>query len=202
MGGGGGGSTRYIGPWTPALQQKFEQAREQEQQRLDKNANLILQELLSRFNSRAAESTIEKLEDIKKHLGKQVEFDKILYGGSVAKHTDVDGISDVDALVILDRSDLEGKPPQNMLNAFYKVLQTSLPSGDVDNIEKGHMAVTVKYKDGTEIQLLPALKSRNTISIASDDGKSWNDTKPKIFQQKLTDANSKARTSLPYAKHL
>ena len=120
--GGSGGSTRYIGPLNPALQQKIEQAREQEQQKLDKDVNLMLQGLLSRFNSRDAKSTAEKLEDIKKHLGNQVEFDTILYGGSVAKHTDIDGISDVDALVILDRSDLEGKSPRSMLNAFHKIL--------------------------------------------------------------------------------
>lgn len=202
---GGGGSDRYIGPLTPAsketLQRKLEKALEEERERLDKDVNLVLQSLLSRFNSRDTESTNSRLEEIKDHLGSQVELDTILYGGSVAKHTEVDGISDVDALVILDKSDFEGKLPRDLIDAFYKILRSNLPLGGIESIDKGRMAVTITYKDQAEIQLLPALKTRNTISVASEDGESWIDTKPRFFQQKLTDANSSMnRTLIPAIK--
>ena len=39
------------------------------------------------------------------------------------------------------------------------------------------------------LQLLPALRTGNTIFIASPDGKSWQETKPHIFQRALTRAN-------------
>jgi hypothetical protein len=76
-----------------------------------------------------------------------------------------------------------------LLNSFYKQLNQSLPRSEVKSIEKGRLAVTVTYYNGTEIQLLPALRSRQEISIASADGKGWIDTKPKAFQRELTRAN-------------
>ena len=57
-------------------------------------------------------------------------------------------------------------------------------------------AVTIKYDDGTELQLLPALRTKNTISIAASDGKNWNETKPRLFQKELTTANGKMNDAL------
>lgn len=47
----------------------------------------------------------------------------------------------------------------------------------------------MKYHDGAEIELLPALRSRQTISIPAADGKNWNETRPKVFQRELTREN-------------
>lgn len=195
MGGGGGGS-RYIRPWSPAEQKKIDQAREKELKQLEGDVNSLLNDLLARYNNRDTNATKEKIEELSNILGDEAEIDQILFGGSVVKHTEVDGISDVDALIILDRSDLQGKSPKEMLSVFYKTLNDTLPRSKVDTISKGRLAVTVKYRDGTEVQLLPALRSRNTISIAAADGKTWNDTKPKIFQRELTAANTKMNQGL------
>lgn len=194
MGGGGGG--RYIRPWSPTEQGKIDQAQEKERQRLESDVNSLLNNLLASYNSRDTDATKSKLEELSNTLGDNAEIEQILFGGSVAKHTEVDGISDVDALVILDRSDLQGKSPKEMLDVFHKTLNNKLPRSKVDSIIKGRLAVTVKYRDGTEIQLLPALRSKNTISIVAADGKHWNDTKPKAFQRELTAANSKMNQGL------
>jgi predicted nucleotidyltransferase len=194
MTGGGGG--RYSGPSTQGLQRKIEQAQEQERQRLDGDVNDMLQRLLARFNSRDTETTKKRLAEIGKMLGETVEVNNILFGGSVAKHTDVDGISDVDALVILSREDLAKKSPQDLLEDFYKTLDRSLPRNEVTMVDKGRLAITVKYNDDSEIQLLPALRSGQTISIAAADGKGWSDTTPKIFQRDLTKANARLNQGL------
>jgi hypothetical protein len=125
-----------------------------------------------------------------------VKIEAILLGGSVAKHTDVDGISDVDALAILDRKDLAGQDPHAVLDSFYNMLDVNLPRNEVDSVRKGRLAVTVTYRDGSEIQLLPALRSKHTISIASADGKKWSDTKPEAFKQELTNANQRLNQAL------
>jgi hypothetical protein len=195
MGGGGGGG-RYVRPWSSSEQQKIDQAQERERQRLQGSVNSLLNDLLARFNSRDIDATKNKLEELSNILGEKIEIDQILFGGSVAKHTEVDGISDIDALVVLDRSDLRGKSPQEMLNFFYKALNSNLPRAKVDTISQGRLAVTVKYKDGTEIQLLPALRSRDKIEIAGSSGKIWNDINPRIFQRKLTKSNNKMNNSL------
>jgi predicted nucleotidyltransferase len=193
MGGGGG---RYRGPSSPNLQSKIEQAQEQERQRLEGDVNEMLQRLLARFNDRDTETTKKRLAEIGEILGETVEVDNILLGGSVAKHTDVDGISDVDALVILSREDLAKKSAQDLLEDFYKTLDETLPRSEVTTVDKGRLCVTVKYQDGSEIQLLPALRSGQTISIAAADGKGWSDTKPKIFQHDLTKANTRLNKGL------
>ena len=195
MGGGGGGG-RYVRPWSSSEQQKIDLAQERERQRLQGSVNSLLNDLLARFNSRDTDATKNKLEELSNILGEKIEIDQILFGGSVAKHTEVDGVSDIDALVVLDRSDLRGKSPEEMLNFFYNALNANIPRIKVDTISQGRLAVTVKYKDGTEIQLLPALRSENTIAIAGSGGKSWNDINPRAFQRELTEANNKMNQSL------
>lgn len=179
MGGGGGG--RYGGPSSSTLQRKIEHAQEIERQRLDADVNHLLQKLLARFNDRDRDKISDRLAEIKNILGDVAEIDTILFGGSVGRHTDIDGISDVDALVILNREDLVGKSSQILLDKFYEMLDQNLPRSEVATIDKGRLAVTVKYHDDLEIQLLPALRSKETISIASSDGKGWDDTKPSFF---------------------
>jgi predicted nucleotidyltransferase len=194
MGGSGGG--RYSGPSSTTLQQRLEKIRDEERARLDKNIGDYLRKLLVRFNDRDREKIAERLDAIHKLLGQDVEINQLLLGGSVAKHTAVDGLSDVDALVVLDREDLRGKSAQAMLNAFHQTLEDKLPRTDVLSVQKGRLAVTVVYRDKTEIQLLPALRSGQTVSIAAADGKSWNDTRPRVFGQQLTQANQRLGQSL------
>jgi predicted nucleotidyltransferase len=193
---GGGGGRRYSGPSTEDLQRRIEQAQEQERQRLDGDVNEMLQRLLAHFNDRDTESTKRRLAEIGKMLGETVEVDNILFGGSVAKHTDVSGISDVDALVILSEKDLAGKSPETLLDKFYETLDQNLPRSAVSAVRKGRLAVTVEYLDGSEIQLLPALRTGEKISIAAADGKGWSDTTPKTFQRDLTKANTRLNQGL------
>lgn len=194
MGGSGGGGS--AGSWNPELQRKIDDLKKKEEERLDSDINNLIDELLAYYNKRNIKDTAKKIEALQSLLRDDIKVDQILFGGSVAKHTEVDGLSDIDALVILNRADLKGKSPRELLNAFYKLLDENLPSSQVQEVIKGTFAVTVKYNNGTEIQLLPALRSGNTISIAAADGKKWSDTNPKVFQRALTRANSKVNNSL------
>src|SRR5271154_456500 len=69
--------------------------------------------LLRNYNSRDNELVTERLDTVKAALGDELEgsFDQ-LFGGSVAKHTYVDGLSDIDSLLIVNDTELEGKPPK------------------------------------------------------------------------------------------
>ena len=191
-----GSGGRYRRPSSEELLRKVEEAHEQEQQRLDGDVNNLLQRLLARFNDRDIEAIQRRLAGIEQVLGEGVEVDRILYGGSVAKHTDIDGISDVDALVILRREELAGRSAQELLDYFYEALDRALSRSEVAAVSKGRLAVTVKYQDDSEIQLLPALRSRQSVLIAAADGQGWNDTKPKAFQLKLTVANTRLNRGL------
>jgi hypothetical protein len=194
MGGSGGG--RYSGPPSEPILRKIQRAREQGRLRVEGEVNELLKRLLAHFNDRPTEQIGDRLTELQSCLSEAVEIDRILFGGSVAKHTDVSGLSDVDALVILDRQDLAGQPPQVMLEAFSETLKNALPRGEVLSIEKGHLAVTVTYKDSHQIQLLPALHTGQTVSISTADGKTWSDIKPRVFERELTKANERQNFGL------
>jgi len=194
--GGGGYSTFDIGPFSPSIERKIAAAQEKEQLEFISNVNDYLSTILALFNGRDREATNRKLDRLQELLGNEFEVDKILFSGSVAKHTDIDGISDVDSLVILDRQELKEKKPGEVLDAFYSILDSKLPRSEIADIKKGKLAVTVKFSDNIEIQLLPALKTKNTVAISSYDGTNWNETKPKEFQKLLSSANIKMNNAL------
>jgi hypothetical protein len=193
---GGGGGDRYTGPTSEQVLKKVEQARDKEKERLNGHVNELLDDLLAHFNARDREKVSERLDRISELLGEAAELDALLLGGSVAKHTSVNGLSDVDALVILDRQRVSGDSPESLINAFHNLLWDKLPRSQVEGVDKGHLAVTVKYHDGQEIQLLPALRSGQTVSIGAPDGKSWHETKPRSFERALTSANSRMNQAL------
>jgi predicted nucleotidyltransferase len=188
MGGGGGGS--YFPSKPRRFHDLIKQTKEAaEQNRLNSEVNDYLQLVLAKFNERNAEKVQEYLEKIEKALEKDAVIDRFLFGGSVAKHTFVDGLSDVDALVVLDRADIKGKTPDEVLDVFCNSLKDRLTQDEVASVEKGSLAVTVTYNDETEIQLLPAVRVGRSVAIASSGGQDWKQISPRAFQTRLTRAN-------------
>lgn len=60
------------------------------------------------------------LNEIEKTLGKEIEgIEQILFGGSLSKKTFVEGISDVDALVVIKPDIASGPTPEELQNKFY-----------------------------------------------------------------------------------
>jgi len=195
MGGGGGGGGRYSRS-TTSLEARLAQLRARERERLDQDISRLIAENLAKFNGRDRELTRERLDEIQEALGEHVQIDRILFGGSVAKHTEVDGISDVDALVILDRDDLRGASAQKVKEACLRAIQETLPQADVESIRLGQMAVTVAYRDGMEIQLVPAIRKGSTVAVPAASGGGWNETEPGAFRKQLTAANDRVGGNL------
>jgi len=166
-----------------------------DRQRLDGDVNRFIREVLASCE-RDPEKTKDRLGEIADVLKNHADIEHFLFGGSVAKHTFVDGLSDVDALVILKENDPSYKSPDEVLMAFYQSLRDSLTYDDVKSVEKGRMAVTVVYRDGTEIQLLPSLRTESKVLIPTAGAKEWKETNPKAFQKMLTTANDRLNQSL------
>lgn len=195
-GGGGGGGGHYLPPSSDAMKRRVEAAREAELERLSFDVDALLQQFLSQINDRDAEEIQKRLAEITELLGDTAEIEALLFGGSVAKHTYVDGLSDVDALVILNRDGTQGLSPQKVLSDFHAQLSKSPPGKDVVSVEKGDLAVTIKYQDGSEVQLLPAVRSGSTVSIPDSSGKGWNQTSPRAFQKALSTQNERLGRAL------
>jgi hypothetical protein len=185
MGGSGGGSYPSSPEELQALrEQALKDLRDQER---DIAVNEVLLEALAGFNDRDVEGVRERLDAIQEALdGLTIDVDRLLFGGSVAKHTYVDGLSDVDALVVVDAPDVG---PDQLVEHFREALAGRLGAGDVEKVTAGSLAVTVHYRDGSEIQLLPAVERDGRTSIASEDGSAWRQIRPHKFAEKLTQVN-------------
>lgn len=186
MGGSGGGG-EYPSSTEDIQAVREEALRSLRQQERDVAVNEVLSEALHRFNDRDVELIRDRLEAIREALGPlAVDLDRLLFGGSVAKHTYVDGLSDVDALVVIDAADVS---PDGLVDRLQMSLSQRLRTGDALDISAGRLAVTVRYGDGTEIQLLPAVERDGRTSIASEDGRAWRRIRPHKFAEKLTQVN-------------
>ncbi len=187
MGGSGGGG--WIKPIDIARE-----VREAEQQvrseAFQTELSGMLTQLLARYNDRDVPLVRRRLEEIIAVLGKEFDekFDQI-FGGSVAKHTYVDGLSDIDCLLVVNGTDLEKAGPRAALMTVEKSLAEKLK--DQAEVTSGQLAVTVRYGDGMEIQLLPAIKSGNALKIQSSrDSSRWSHIDPQRFQAGLTKYNA------------
>ena len=149
--------------------------------------NDFLETLLKEFNSRDVNAIQTHLSEIEKTLGREIEgLEKILYGGSVSKHTFDEGTSDVDALVFLDSEVYKNQTPGELQDIFYKMLQKRYPNTE---IVKGALAVTVKFSD-YEIQLLPAIRENGKVRIANRDRSGWSTPiDSTAFTRRLTKTN-------------
>ncbi|MBE2318600.1 nucleotidyltransferase [Solirubrobacter sp. CPCC 204708] len=186
MGGSGGGglhSSRSADELRAEVQKELEQAR------LESDVNALLNEQLALINNRDTELVNERLDEITNALGDRIAgIDRLLYGGSVAKHTYVDGLSDVDSLVVLKHEALDGDTPSALRSAMERALRQGLDMGRVASIDAG-FAVTVTYKDGNQIQLLPAVERGGNIAISDKAGTGWSFIRPRAFEERLTHTN-------------
>jgi len=146
----------------------------------------MLGSLLSQYNNRDTEKINEYLSTIKEVISDEIEGTvDLLFGGSVSKHTYIDGLSDIDALVLLNKSELKDKSPQEVKEYFFEKLREELPN---NRIKQGVLAVTVEFGDA-EIQLLPAIKTRSGVKIADPEGTKWSHIRPRKFSDVLTEVN-------------
>ena len=187
MGGSGSGGV-FTGGDIEALREEARRRLGDSQN--DSAVNSLLQQELTSINDRNADLINGHLDTIQETLADRGhEVERLLFGGSVAKRTYVDGLSDVDALVLLEGDSLKELSPEEVRRDFAESLRRALPQGNVQEIREGAIAVTIEYNDGTEIQLLPAVRTADGIAISSPDGKSWSSTQPQAFAHTLTSTN-------------
>ena len=114
-------------------------------------------------------TTNERLAEIKRIIEEYIDDTiSLRFGGSVSRHTYVNGLSDVDELVLLKPEQFSADDPQDLLLEFETLLRRILPATVF--IERGSLAVTLRYPDDLKLQLLPALKTATGVRIAASDG--------------------------------
>jgi tRNA nucleotidyltransferase (CCA-adding enzyme) len=184
-----GGSGGFFSPPSKSLDEYLkEQEKSSEARFFTREVNTYVQTLLSDLNDRDSKQINKHLEIVKKALDKEIEGTvELSFGGSVSKHTYANGFSDVDMLVKIHNSSLLGKTPSEVLNYFKKQIKDKIPNADVSI---GKLAVTVWFRTGHEIQLLPCLETSNGYKISKAGSDEWSSViKPEKFADKLTQVN-------------
>src|SRR5260370_15257261 len=170
MGGSGGGDF-FVGRRPEEV--KIDLRRE-EDTTLNQEFDASVAEHLGRFlgdaNRRDTPAISAALDEIKEALSADVDrtFDSIL-GGSVRKHTYVDGISDIDILMVLKDPKLKSLSPQEVLTYFEEKARQELVGWEVS---RGKIAISLRKGD-LEIQVLPAVRDEATTRIPSANGDGW-----------------------------
>lgn len=147
-----------------------------------------LAEQLAEFNNRDVDGTKKVLDQVSKDLDASAEIEgavDLLFGGSVQKHTYVDGLSDVDALVLFHRDDIAKKTPDDLKSLLGDMLSSRYGK---HSVYVGNLAVTLSH-EGKVIQLVPAVREGDQFKIATSSGKNWSTINPSKFAAALTKAN-------------
>ena len=154
----------------------------------DDRINGYLRGVLRDYNNRDTEAIKRHIQNIRDTLEqKDEDVMPLLFGGSVSKHTYVDGLSDVDALMVINNSLLSGQSPKKVIHHMEDLIKQRLP---LTKVTAGDLAVTVSYSDGIEIQILPAIKTKSGIRIPDPKSNGWSKViHPERFAQKLTKVN-------------
>src|SRR5919106_3235299 len=186
MGGSGGGSGGFEDYPPSRVQEKVREGEEAaaEGQFLPRLAAL-LDGYLAVANQRDTRLVQHRLDGIKAALRDELEegFD-LLFGGSVAKHTYVDGISDIDSLLVFREA--SDATPGELKQQVAKRINQALPDARVST---GRLAVTVGYRDGMEVQLIPAARTGRGLRVPSWHGDRWSRIDPVGFKAALTKCN-------------
>ncbi len=154
------------------------------------NFNQSCEELLAEYKRRNGQRVAQRLEEIRRALGRAgYGMVQTKFGGSTDRGTYVTGLSDVDALLIVNQTGLDTQPPSEAIKHVQEVIQGHFRNIDVT---AGKLAVTVIYANGPEIQLLPAIRTvTNGIRIAEPGSSKWsNITRPEAFAEKLIEVNN------------
>ncbi len=186
MGGSGGGYGRSA-YWQPTdLETSLRQTRQREREIAVAE---VIDEALREINQVDTEALNRHKQTILDALNDQ--FDGVYDlrgGGSYTRRTYVNGLSDVDVLLDLGEytaADFPNKDdPQALLKEMEARLRRRLPFTD---ITAGKMAVTVRFSDGSEIQVLPAFREGRGYRIPDPHGEGWTVTRPREFARLLTE---------------
>ena len=144
--------------------------------------------LLTEYNNRDVEGIRKVFDQVINEIEDEIDGSvEMLFGGSISKNTYLDGISDVDALVILNKSELADRSPQEVKEYFASRLQERYGP---ESVGTGALAVTIELEN-TTIQFLPSLRTGDSFKIASSDGRSWSEINPGRFTTELTEANAR-----------
>lgn len=186
--GGGGTWTRGRETATESLAEALERTRER-----DAAAELarVFDETMHEINDVDTEAVQRHRETVCAALADEFDVHDVHAGGSRTRHTYVDGLSDIDLLLDLGPYSASLLPDKDdkaaVLRAMAARINQRLPNTE---IKVGRMAVTIRFADGHELQVLPAFRHQSGYRIPDPQGTGWVVTRPRRFAELLRAGNA------------
>ena len=151
--------------------------------------NQYCEGLLVQYNRRNTAATTRHIKGLCNILRRQGDVVQTMFGGSVRRGTYVNGLSDIDVLLIVNQSSLSNRQPADVIAYVKETIEQQLPRNPV---RAGNLAITVNYSDGTEVQVLPTIRrSSGGVRIANPGNTGWsNVVQPENFARQLVDVNN------------
>jgi hypothetical protein len=189
MGGSGGGSSggSFLGntPQTVAQSIRDVETKAKSEQ-FESDVAGLLGDVLASANDRNTDAVAIHLDEIRKALGKDIDGSvDLLFGGSISKRTYVDGVSDVDAFVVLNNSELAGKSPREVCDYFLARLRERFATSEV---APDGFALDIRFSDVT-VQVVPVIRKGEDYRLPNDNCTAWSRVRPKAFTDALTAVN-------------
>ena len=155
----------------------------------DDRFNEYCEALLAQYTRKNTQTVTQRLESLCGFLRQKGNVVQTTLGGSVRKGTYVTGLSDIDALLIVNQSSLVNQTPASVMEYVRETIQHRLRQ---NTVSAGNLAVTVSYSDGTEIQILPAIRTNTGgVRIAEPGSTKWsNVARPDDFAKELAKVNT------------
>ena len=155
----------------------------------DDRFNEYCEALLAQYTRRNTQTVTQRLESLCGFLRQKGNVVQTMFGGSVRKGTYVTGLSDIDALLIVNQSSIVNQTPAEAIEYVRDTIQHRLSQ---NTVSAGNLAVTVSYSDGTEIQILPAIRTNTGgVRIAEPGSTKWsNVARPDDFANELAKVNT------------
>ena len=133
----------------------------------DDRFNEYCEALLAQYTRKNTQTVTQRLESLCGFLRQKGNVVQTMFGGSVRKGTYVTGLSDVDALLIVNQSSLVNQPPARAIEYVRDTIQDRLRQ---NTVSAGNLAVTVSYSNRIEIQILPAIRTNSGGVRIADPG--------------------------------
>ena len=155
----------------------------------DDRFNERCEAFLAQYSRKNTQTVPRRLESLRRFLRQKGNVVQTMFDGSVRTGTYVTGLSDFDALLILNLSSLINQPPARAIEYERDTIQDRLRQ---NTVSAGNLAGTVIYSDGTKIQILPAIRTNSSgVQIADLGSTQWsNVARPDDFAKKLAKVNA------------
>lgn len=183
MAGSGG---NFLGGDPKSVAERLRKAEEDAQdQAFRVEVERLLGQALAGANDRDVDAVAGHISSIQGALEKEIDgVVELQFGGSVAKRTYVEGVSDVDALVIVNGSELAGHDPATVCGYIQQRLSERFPG----RVSADGFAITVSFAD-VSVQVIPAVRRGSDFLLPNRECTRWSRVRPQAFTTALTSAN-------------